>query len=224
MRKLIVAACVAFVSLSALGQAPPLPENHWRDLMEGNKLFVQGQVVYGNLPFLRSLWLDGQNPPVSIVSCSDSRVPAEIVFGRTVGEMFVARVAGNVEDAYNIASLEYAVKNKWTRLIVVMGHSRCGAVEAAVDDEPAPTPALGLLISRIQHSFTTEDPDVKKATIDNVCYTVAQLRSSSETLRNVPMKMAYFDIGTGVVTEIAESECGTKPATKVCGLDSPKSD
>lgn len=193
--------------------------------MDGNKLFVQGQVVYGNLPSLRTLWANGQNPPVSIVSCADSRVPAEIVFGRTVGELFVVRVAGNVEDAFNIASLEYAVKNQWTKLIVVMGHSKCGAVEAAIaNPQPPPTPALGLLITRIRSSFKTDKPEVKpelkRATIDNVCYTASQLRTWSKTLRNVPMKMAYYDIESGVVTEITPSECGTvnRPTT-VCGMN-----
>ncbi len=225
MRKLVVAAFLTLMSVSALGQDPPLPENVWRDLFEGNKLYVQGQVVYGSLPSLRSLWLGGQKPPVSIVSCSDSRVPAEIVFARTVGEMFVVRVAGNVEDAYNIASLEYAVKNNWTKLIVVMGHSSCGAVEAAVENKPAATPALGLLVKRIQSSFKSEKPELKQATIDNVCYTAMQLGRWSTTLRRFPMKMAYFDIGTGVVTEITESDCKPiKPPTKVCGLDPPTED
>jgi len=220
MRKLILAVLLTFLSLSVFGQNPP--DTLWSELMEGNKLFVQGQVVYGNLPSMRALWAGGQNPPVSIVSCADSRVPAEILFARTVGELFVVRVAGNVEDAYNIASLEYAVEHKWTKLIVVMGHSSCGAVEAAVDNKPAPTPALGLLVTRIRSSFKTEKPELKRATIDNVCYTTMQLRRWSSTLSKVPMKMAYYDIGTGVVTEITESDCGTiNRPTKVCGLDPP---
>src|SRR5436305_9678200 len=83
MRKFILAVVLTFVSLSVFAQTPP--DTLWRELMEGNKLFVQGQVVYGNLPSMRALWAGGQNPPVSIVSCADSRVPAEIVFARTVG-------------------------------------------------------------------------------------------------------------------------------------------
>jgi len=221
MRKLIFAVLLTFLSLSAVAQNSS-PDALWRDLMDGNKLFVQGQVVYGSLPSMRSLWAGGQNPPVSIVSCSDSRVPAEIVFARTVGELFVVRVAGNVEDAFNIATLEYAVKNSWTKLIVVMGHSSCGAVEAAVENKPAPTQALGLLVGRIRSSFKTEKPELKRATVDNVCYTAMQLRHWSTTLSKVPMKMAYYDIASGVVTEITESDCGTvNRPTKVCGLDPP---
>ena len=170
MRKFIFAASLALLSLFASAQEPPSPDALWRDLMKGNQLYVQGQVVYGNLPSLRTLWAGGQKPPVSIVSCADSRVPPEIIFGRTVGELFVVRVAGNVEDAYNIASLEYAVipPNNWTKLIVVMGHSRCGAVEAALKGGTAPTSALGLLVTRIQASFKPEKPDLKAATIANV--------------------------------------------------------
>src|ERR1051325_8623649 len=140
MRKFIVAAFVASLSVSAF---PQTADELWADLMKGNELFVEGQVVYGSLRSARATWATKQNPPVSILSCADSRVPAEILFQRTVGELFVVRTAGNIEDEFNVASLEYAVAKGWTKLIVVMGHSECGAVDASLaepkKDEPTPS-------------------------------------------------------------------------------------
>lgn len=222
MRKSFLATLVCLFAVSVFAEEPPSPQSLWGDLMKGNELYVQGQVVYGNLPSMRALWAKGQNPPVSILSCADSRVPAEIAFARTVGELFVVRVAGNVEDAFNIASLEYAVKEGWTKEIVVMGHSSCGAVEAAIKNPiPPPTPALGLLIRRIRWSFTTEKPDLEQATIDNVCFTRAQLRDWSVTLRNATIRMAYFNIETGRVSEITPGMCKEKSKFEVCGLRPP---
>ena len=210
MRKFIVAAFLAWLSLPAFAQTA---DELWTELMRGNELFVEGQVVYGSLRSTRAMWAGGQDPSVSILSCADSRVPAEMVFQRTLGEMFVVRTAGNVEDAYNVASLEYAVSKGWTKLIVVMGHSDCGAVSASLDapQRDKPTPSLYDLIMRIRGSFTSTDRDLRARTIDNVCYTAMQLRRWSPTLRDVPMKTAYYDVRTGVVTAIP---CGATAEPK----------
>ena len=202
MRKFAVAAFLALLAVSAFGQTP---DELWRELLAGNALFVEGQVVYGSLRSARAMWATAQNPAVSILSCSDSRVPAELVFQRTLGELFVVRTAGNVEDAFNTASLEYAVSQGWTKLIVVMGHSDCGAVAASLKEpkKDEPTPSLYDLILRIRDSFTKpEEPDLRARTIDNVCYTAMQLRRWSPTLRDVPIKTAYYDVRTGVVTAL----------------------
>ncbi len=211
MRKLIaVPFVVLLLSVSALAEssAQPspeqlTPEQLWSELKAGNELFVKGQVVYGSLRSARSMWATAQNPPVSILSCADSRVPAEIVFQRTVGELFVVRVAGNVEDEFGIASLEYAIKNRWTRQIVVMGHSDCGAVKASLSKpEPGkPTPSLYALILRIRQSFSSGEEDLRTRTIENVCYTAARLKRNA-TIGETPIKTAFYDLATGVVEEV----------------------
>jgi len=218
MRKFIVAAFVALLSVSALAQTP---DQLWTELMAGNKLFVQGgQVVYDSMRETRNRLANGQAPPVSILSCADSRVPLDIVFQKTLGELFVVRVAGNVEDTFGVASLEYAVSEKWTKLIVVLGHTDCGAVKASLKEpaENKPTPALYQLILRIRESFTKpKEEDLRARTIDNVCYTAMQLRKWSTTLSGVPIKTALYDIRTGVVTELS---CGpTEDPTPLCGLE-----
>jgi carbonic anhydrase len=223
MRKFIVGAILALFSVSAFAQTA---DELWNDLMAGNQLFIEGQVVYGSLRSARAMWATGQNPPVSILSCADSRVPAEIVFQRTVGELFVVRTAGNVEDEFNVASLEYAAGvEKWTKLIVVMGHSECGAIKAALNTwKPGePTPSLYSLIVRLRYAFTPPiDPkdNLRARTIENICYTAMQLRHWSPTLKDVPIKTAYYDVATGVVTGVP---CGgTQKPTSFCRLTPEK--
>ncbi len=201
MRKFVVAAFLVSLSVSAFAQTP---DELWQDLQAGNQLFVEGQVVYGSLRSARATWANKQNPPVSILSCADSRVPAEIIFQRTIGELFVVRTAGNIEDEFNVASLEYAVAKGWTKMIVVMGHSECGAVDAslAAPDRGKPTPSLYDLILRIRNSFMGDDNTLRNRTLQNVCYTAMQLRNWSPTLKDVPIKTAYYDVATGVVSAV----------------------
>jgi carbonic anhydrase len=180
-------------------------------------VFVKGgQIVYDSMRERRSGMANGQLPPVSILSCSDSRVPPEILFQKTLGELFVVRAAGNVEDTFGVASLEYAASKGWTKLLVVMGHTDCGAVIASLPrpklDEP--TPSLYELILRIRKSFMKFDDDLPARTADNVCYTAMQLRKWSPTLRDVAIKTAIYDVRTGAVTELS---CGpTRDATPLC--------
>ena len=130
-------------------------------------------------------------------------MPVELVFDRSIGELFVVRVAGNVDETFGVASLDYAVANGWTKLIVVMGHSDCGAVNAAYKP-PKPeelTPALRLLLARIQKAFTTPPRDLREATIMNIDYTARQLRMNPH-LKDVTIVKAYYDVATGTVERI----------------------
>jgi carbonic anhydrase len=210
MRKFIVAAF--FLALLPVFAFAQTPDQLWGELLAGNKLFVQGgQVVYDSMRETRQRIANGQTPAVSILSCSDSRVPPEIVFQKTLGELFVVRAAGNIEDTFGVASLEYAADKKWTKLIVVLGHSDCGAVTASLTPPPGkdlPTPSLYELILRIRKSFTQREPDLPTGTADNVCYTAMQLRKWSPTLSGVTIKTALYNVRTGAVTELS---CGTGP-------------
>lgn len=90
-----------------------------------------------------------QEPFAVIVACADSRVGPETIFDQTIGDLFVVRVAGNIVDAHALGSIEYAVKKLGTRLIVVVGHQRCGAVGAALDAEDAPG-HIGAIVRNLQ--------------------------------------------------------------------------
>jgi carbonic anhydrase len=201
---------------------PIPPAQLWEEIVAGNAVFVDGDVHYAGLRALRRGMRDWQAPPIAALSCADSRVMPEVAFDRTVGELFVTRAAGNIADDYGVASLDYAVLNGWTSLIVVMGHSDCGAVKAALEPDPAdgspppppPTPALGVLLGKIREGL-------KAAGIPrNAKPTPAQLRraieantryAASELVKDSPLMgrcvaagrlkivTAYYDVGSGKV-------------------------
>lgn len=104
-------------------------------LIEGNRRFTSGKPLSKDLSSTRreDLMSNGQHPFAVIVSCSDSRVPPELLFDQALGDLFVVRVAGNVVTAVELGSIEYAVDHLKTPLVVVLGHEECGAVTAAVN-------------------------------------------------------------------------------------------
>jgi carbonic anhydrase len=110
-------------------------------LREGNQRFVTGagQLESHMAPRLRREFLDAQEPIAIILGCSDSRVPVEMVFDQDLGELFVIRVAGNVVSPSQIGSVEYAAECFATPLVVVLGHTQCGAVQVTLDELRQPT-------------------------------------------------------------------------------------
>lgn len=104
-----------------------------RKLMEGNQHFVSGQLSQRDLSARRTELVKGQAPNAVILSCSDSRVPPELIFDQGLGDIFVVRLAGNVADPIALGSIEYAVEHLHASLVIVMGHDKCGAVKATVD-------------------------------------------------------------------------------------------
>jgi carbonic anhydrase len=105
----------------------------WYKLIEGNMRFVQGLFQGRNLMDLRSTLAQGQQPEAAVLCCSDSRVPAEIIFDQSLGDLFVVRTAGLVLEPTSIGSLEYAVAHLHVPLLIIKGHESCGAVTAAVN-------------------------------------------------------------------------------------------
>lgn len=113
-------------------------------LREGNRRFVEdaSRGGPGRSQARRSELVAGQEPPVIILGCSDSRVPAEIVFDQGLGDLFVIRVAGNIVDPAVVGSVEFAAAEFGSPLVVVLGHSRCGAVQATLGQLENPTEGL----------------------------------------------------------------------------------
>jgi len=120
------------VSRTASDQSGPSPDDALQQLLDGNAHYVQDRA---ERPAQRPS-AAAQHPLAVIVSCSDSRVPPEIIFDRGVGSLFVVRAAGNTCDRLGIQSIEYAVSHLGTRLVLVLGHDSCGAVTAAVKSYP----------------------------------------------------------------------------------------
>ncbi|MEA2237490.1 MAG: carbonic anhydrase [Thermoanaerobaculia bacterium] len=191
-----------------------VPEAYWQTLVNGNATYMAGALPYKGLQGQRDANVGGQNPPVTVLSCADSRVPAELIFGRAIGDLFVVRVAGNVASTLDIASIEYAIAHKWTLLIVVMGHEDCGAVKAALEIDDPPTPSLVTLVQRIRESFllsTWTGPDnVERAIKANARSSAAYLLAHSTVIRKAVLEhrvgliAAYYNLKSGKVEEVKQ--------------------
>jgi carbonic anhydrase len=150
---------VLFFAVSAVGGLVVASDSHnphnadsaLKALKSGNQRFVDNQPLHPNQDkALRDKLSDsGQTPMAAILSCSDSRVPAELIFDQGFGDLFAIRVAGNVPGEDEIGSIEYAVEHLGVPLVVVLGHTKCGAVSAAVQEADEPG-ALGQLLTRLK--------------------------------------------------------------------------
>lgn len=200
-------------------------------LQEGNQRFVRHVVSLDALlsHARRAEQAREQHPFAVILGCSDSRAPAEFVFDQGLGDLFVIRVAGNIAAPSQIGSIEFAVERFQVKLVVVLGHSNCGAVRATLDHCLAPaetSPALRAIVDRISPGITDavsrcigdgQDacdclPDAIRS---NVRATIAKIRTESDYLRymelhgGVRIVGADYDLTTGAVdffaTEAAPS-------------------
>lgn len=189
-------------------------------LKEGNQRFVvegPGRIVASSAE-RRSELVGGQAPFAIILGCSDSRVPAELVFDQGLGDLFVIRVAGNVVAPSQIGSIEFAAERFGTRLVVVLGHSKCGAIQATVEELERPTDSrsryLRSIVDRIRPSVETlretdlrQDPEalVRYAVRANIRASVDHLCHGSEILEQLIQRHglrvvgAEYSLETGVV-------------------------
>jgi carbonic anhydrase len=155
--------------------------------MAGNQRYVRDKEQHPDESFARRKELvGGQNPFAVILGCADSRVSPELLFDQGLGDLFVIRVAGNIIDDAVLGSIEYAVLHLGTKLIVVLGHEKCGAVSAAVEGGEAPG-HLKALVAAIQPSVesTARDPGdkVHNCVVANVRRVAGQLRESQPVLK-----------------------------------------
>lgn len=181
-------------------------------LKEGNLRFAEGKPLHPNLeaPRRRELAAAGQEPMATILACSDSRDPVELIFDRGVGDLFVVRVAGNVTGLSELATIEYGVTHLGTPVLIVMGHSKCGAVTAAVQGTElhGHLPALISLIkpAAAQAKLSAAEEEIVPRAIElNVWQQVENLFTRSALLREaaaageVQIVGAVYDIAAGKV-------------------------
>lgn len=169
-------------------------------LQQGNARFVKGNLSSDNIasPARRAELIEEQNPFAIILGCSDSRVPAEMVFDQGLGDLFVIRVAGNVVAPSGIGSIEFAAEQFGTRLVVVLGHSGCGAVKATVqqlqESSEDRSPNLNSIVGRVQPAVEgvlseigqeSEELLVEHAIRANIHHSVEQLRHGSQILETL---------------------------------------
>ena len=190
-------------------------------LRTGNGRFVSDDLQYCSITDIntrRSELVAGQDPFATIIGCSDSRVPAEIVFDQGLGDLFVIRVAGNIVGPSQVGSVEFAAEHFGTPLVVVMGHSRCGAVTATIKElqlsKECRSPGLCSIVDRIRPSVEAlldskrrQDPDtlLQRAVRSNIRASTDHLRHGSQILRELIQNKklvvvgAEYSVETGVV-------------------------
>ena len=196
-----------FNPTSVAAQTTLSPDAALKALMDGNTRFVGGKTTAPehDVAALRQQLEQKQEPFAAVLSCADSRVPVEIVFDQSFGQLFVTRVAGNIITPEIIASLEYGVAVLGTKAILVLGHSNCGAVHAAVAGKPVPG-QISVLYAHIQPAVDKAGPDYKAVTKANAKIQAKLLSQAStviaEKIKEGGLKVVagYYDIGTGAVT------------------------
>ena len=179
-------------------------------LREGNRRYVSGVRSQGALinPTRRNELAAGQEPFAIILGCSDSRVPAEIVFDQGLGDLFVIRVAGNIVASSQVGSVEFAAERFSTRLVLVLGHSQCGVVLATLEELQRPTENqsrnLRSIVDRVRPSvdalLATElrhdaDALVRHAVRANIRVSANHLRHGSELLEQLTQRNGLLVVG-----------------------------
>lgn len=179
--------------------AAAAPESHGTDpaadplkrLHEGNRRFVEGQTAPRDFLHERPALATGQHPFVIVLTCSDSRVPPELLFDESLGQIFVVRDAGNVVDSVVLGSIEYAAEHLHAGTLVVLGHEACGAVNATIKGGEFP-PNIASLVRRIETPVgMVKAKNLKGVKVDSVCiqenvrYQVAQVTAQSGLLRSM---------------------------------------
>lgn len=186
-------------------------EQIWANLARGNERYVTGKAHPRNYVERRSELVKGQQPQVAVLSCSDSRVPPEILFDQGLGDLFVVRSAGNSADPLGLGSLEYAVEHLGSAVIVVLGHQSCGAVQAACSGDKMPSPNLDAVVQPILQSCTVganKGDALDSAVRDHVRRTAKSLLAESAILKHaadegkLSIIEAYYELDTGRVVRL----------------------
>lgn len=182
-------------ALTSSEQQARSPQAVFEQLQSGNRRYANGTPNQVNASALRSDTVAGQHPQAVVLSCIDSRVPVEMVLDQHIGDIFVARVAGNFENPDILGSMEYACAVAGSKLIVVLGHAGCGAVKAACDGVElghitdllaSIQPAVDNVQAATQSTPTSEDADFVNATIvENVRLTMGRILEKSSILNDL---------------------------------------
>ncbi len=204
-----------YVTQTKDSQSKMTPEVALQMLKDGNGRFKSGKNLDRNLIEQMKQTSKGQYPFATILSCIDSRASSELIFDQGIGDIFNARIAGNVVDEDVLGSLEFASKIVGAKLIVVLGHSECGAVKGACDD--AKLGNITALLSKIKpaiEAVTSDNSDrtsknkdfVEKVAKENVLLAIKNIIDRSQVLKemidNGEIKLvgAMYDVATGIVT------------------------
>jgi carbonic anhydrase len=217
-QSLCVVSCLCSVAaLAAEPDVGPTADQARQRLAEGNQRYIKGgmKACGASNAAARSKLATEQKPYAIVLSCSDSRVPPEMVFDEGLGELFVIRVAGNVADPIVLGSIEYAAEHLGSPLLVVLGHERCGAVTAAVDAQGAVPGNLAAIVKAISPAVKrarsathdkSKDALVEAAVVENARMVAESLPKQSPVLKKLVAEgklhivPARYDLDDGTVT------------------------
>jgi len=193
-----------------LAQTPMTGEAAMRELMVGNERFAAGKITSfaEDLEILKEKTVNKQQPFAAVLSCADSRVPVEIIFDQSIGEIFVTRVAGNIVTPEIMASMEYGVAVLGIKAILVLGHTNCGAISAAVAGKEVPG-QISVLYQHLMPGIRDAHGDVVAAVKSNVAFQTRLLAESSTVIAkavkegSVKVSGGLYDLAVGRVTVIA---------------------
>ena len=183
------------------------PDAALEQLLAGNQRFAANQLtsIEHDLAVLKDKTADKQEPFAAVLSCADSRVPVELIFDQTIGHIFVTRVAGNIVTPEMIASLEYGVAVLRVKALVVLGHSGCGAVKAAIKADTVPG-QISALYAPLRQAVEQSGGNVDKAIGANAKIQAELLRTSSTVIRDavkagkLKVESGVYDLASGKVT------------------------
>jgi len=186
---------------------PGTPTEALTLLKEGNKRFLENKMINTDYRDRIEATIEDQYPHSVILSCMDSRIPPEIIFDQGIGNIFVTRIAGNIEDADILGSMEYAVKVKHVDLILVMGHQDCAAVKGSIDNVQLGnlTQLLDHIKPAIKGDTANKKQMVEETVRNNIRLTMEHILQKSEVIREmvkenkVKIAGAYYHLGTGEV-------------------------
>lgn len=191
----------------AVAQSTLTPEAALQELMDGNRRYVGGELrsLNEDLSILKAKTAEKQEPFAAILSCADSRVPVEFVFDQSIGHLFVVRVAGNVTTPEITASLEYGVAVLGTKVLMVLGHGSCGAVQATIEGKAVPG-QISALYAPIRPAVDAAGSDLDAAIDANARIQATLLSEASPVLAGaikegkLKVVAARYDIASGAVS------------------------
>lgn len=202
-------ATTAVLTRTGIAQetGPSTPDAALQRLMEGNQRFANDQIISiaQDLKVLKEHTVDKQEPFAAVLSCADSRVPVELVFDQTIGHIFVTRVAGNIINSEIIGSLEYGAAVLGVKVLLVMGHSNCGAVKAALAKKAVPG-QIASLYPHLEPAVEAGGGSVETTIKKNAVIQANLLAKTSTVLAplvaegKLKIRAAYYDVGNGIVT------------------------
>jgi carbonic anhydrase len=216
LRNTVSGAAAGIVTQAGIGLALPArlaaqtkltPEGALTELQAGNARFAANELtsVEHDLMILKEHTADKQEPFAAVLACADSRVPVELLFDQTIGHIFVARVAGNMVTPEIIATLEYGVAVLGVKVVLVLGHTGCGALKAAMKSDTVPG-QISVLYKHLRPAVEKSGGNLDQAIELNAKHQMELLRTSSTVIRDalkagkVRVESSVYDLATGKVT------------------------